>query len=54
METLLIVLVCVAVGSACGIVLVLLSAIALGARRERNERAHRLGQLLVIHHPEWK
>jgi hypothetical protein len=52
METLLIVLVCVAVGSACGIVL--LSAIALGARRERNERAHRLGQLLVIHHPEWK
>ncbi len=52
METLLIVLVCVAVGSACGIVV--LSAIALGARRERNARTHRLGRLLVIQHPDWE
>lgn len=50
MDALLLVVGCVAIGCAVGIVV--LSAVALGARRD-NARAHRLGRLLALSHPEW-
>ena len=50
MECLLLLVSCVAIGCAVGIVF--LSALALSARR-RNGRGHRLGRWLAVHHPEW-
>jgi hypothetical protein len=51
MDALILIVGCALIGVALGVLL--LCMVALGARRERNARAHRLGRLLVISHPEW-
>jgi len=50
MNTLLLLVFCVAVSLALTVLFV--AILAIGARR-RNERAHRLGKLLKLSHPEW-
>ncbi len=51
MDSLILLIGCAAIAGAVG--LVLLAALALGARRERNARTHRLGRMLALSHPEW-
>ena len=53
MDVLLLLVGCVAIGSAVGIVVLSAIAVAASFRPPRNRRAHRLGQLLVLSHPEW-
>ncbi len=38
---------------AAGMTVVIVAALALSRRKERNARAHRLGRLLMCSHPEW-
>ena len=50
MSTVYVLLFCVAVSAAITVLFFVI--LAVGARR-RNARAHRLGRLLKLSHPEW-